>query len=61
MSGLTGEVVGSSFSFINTGDIDINEHSARKEPMAKVYILTRSTIKASPFLLRTQCGCALVT
>ena len=51
--------MGSSFSFVNTGDI--NEHSAGKEPMAKVYILTRSIIKATPFLLRTQCGCALVT
>lgn len=61
MSGLTGEVVGSSFSFINTGDVDINEHSARKEPMAKVNILTRSIMKATPFLHRTQCGCALVT
>ena len=51
----------SSFSFINTGDIDVNEHSAGKEPMAKVNILTRSIMKATPFLPRTQCGCALVT
>lgn len=59
--------MGSSFSFINTGDIDINQQphcgvfSARKEPMAKVNILTRSIMKATPFLPRTQCGCALVT
>ena len=59
--------MGSSFSVINTGDIDVNQQphcgffSARKEPMANFNILTRSIMKATPFLPRTQCGCALVT